>query len=201
MFYQEEYGSLSVYNAESDVTLQVGQEEWVRVYNNTASTITNGTPVYATGAVGETIAVAPGDATTEMKAGLLGLATHDIEAGTHGYVTARGLVSGIDTSGLTVGSKIYLAVDGTIRDNPPTYPYFPTEIGYCIISDATNGYIYVSVQDHTFDQFRVTGNQHVDGNLVVNGDLIITGTQSITCLLYTSPSPRDGLLSRMPSSA
>ena len=26
-------------------------------------------------------------------------------------------------------------------------------------------------------------------------------TQSKTCLLYTSPSPRDGLLSRMPSSA
>ena len=25
--------------------------------------------------------------------------------------------------------------------------------------------------------------------------------ESITCLLYTSPSPRDGLLSRMPSSA
>ena len=25
--------------------------------------------------------------------------------------------------------------------------------------------------------------------------------QPITCLLYTSPSPRDGLLSRMPSSA
>ena len=31
----------------------------------------------------------------------------------------------------------------------------------------------------------------------------ITGldTRSLTCLLYTSPSPRDGLLSRMPSSA
>ena len=25
--------------------------------------------------------------------------------------------------------------------------------------------------------------------------------KNITCLLYTSPSPRDGLLSRMPSSA
>ena len=25
--------------------------------------------------------------------------------------------------------------------------------------------------------------------------------ESVTCLLYTSPSPRDGLLSRMPSSA
>ena len=31
------------------------------------------------------------------------------------------------------------------------------------------------------------------------GDLIIPVV--ITCLLYTSPSPRDGLLSRMPSSA
>ena len=27
------------------------------------------------------------------------------------------------------------------------------------------------------------------------------GNGNITCLLYTSPSPRDGLLSRMPSSA
>ena len=26
-------------------------------------------------------------------------------------------------------------------------------------------------------------------------------TRALTCLLYTSPSPRDGLLSRMPSSA
>ena len=35
--------------------------------------------------------------------------------------------------------------------------------------------------------------------------LVITpeneGIQDSTCLLYTSPSPRDGLLSRMPSSA
>ena len=32
--------------------------------------------------------------------------------------------------------------------------------------------------------------------LDVRGNVIVTG-----CLLYTSPSPRDGLLSRMPSSA
>ena len=30
---------------------------------------------------------------------------------------------------------------------------------------------------------------------------IATGTGDIACLLYTSPSPRDRLLSRMPSSA
>ena len=32
-------------------------------------------------------------------------------------------------------------------------------------------------------------------------DLICRAHQVETCLLYTSPSPRDGLLSRMPSSA
>ena len=30
---------------------------------------------------------------------------------------------------------------------------------------------------------------------------IFPGNFNVTCLLYTSPSPRDGLLSRMPSSA
>ena len=33
------------------------------------------------------------------------------------------------------------------------------------------------------------------------GSVIIEPTSGNTCLLYTSPSPRDGLLSRMPSSA
>ena len=30
---------------------------------------------------------------------------------------------------------------------------------------------------------------------------MIVSVEDMTCLLYTSPSPRDGLLSRMPSSA
>ena len=33
------------------------------------------------------------------------------------------------------------------------------------------------------------------------GDQEVTNGTYDTCLLYTSPSPRDGLLSRMPSSA
>ena len=41
--------------------------------------------------------------------------------------------------------------------------------------------------------------------LVILGLIVIYGfpkiTKVIPCLLYTSPSPRDGLLSRMPSSA
>ena len=46
-------------------------------------------------------------------------------------------------------------------------------------------------------QGTFTGTNNTTGT-----GLVDTGvTKSITCLLYTSPSPRDGLLSRMPSSA
>ena len=46
--------------------------------------------------------------------------------------------------------------------------------------------------------------EHQEGNIIVDGTEISEDTKNIeqvSCLLYTSPSPRDGLLSRMPSSA
>ena len=42
---------------------------------------------------------------------------------------------------------------------------------------------------------RTTGTQHVEDYVEDPGMIYLA------CLLYTSPSPRDGLLSRMPSSA
>ena len=44
-----------------------------------------------------------------------------------------------------------------------------------------------------------THNEEVGG--VPNSSHLIGVAADIACLLYTSPSPRDGLLSRMPSSA
>lgn len=179
IYYNDEYKALTVYTDVSDVSLQVGLEEWIRVYNSTGSTILNGTPVYKTGAFGETPTVAPADATTEAKARVIGIATHDITNNTAGFVTVRGLVSGINTSHLTAGQPIHLAANGTIQNLAPTYPYYPVDLGSCIVSDATNGYIYVNVENHTYEQFRVTGNQHIDGSLQIDGDLVVTGTQSV----------------------
>ena len=39
------------------------------------------------------------------------------------------------------------------------------------------------------------------GSSLVESCVACHGTDGNSCLLYTSPSPRDGLLSRMPSSA
>ena len=49
-------------------------------------------------------------------------------------------------------------------------------------------------QDHPFMVLLRDG-------LAEAGHTVMTFNYPYTCLLYTSPSPRDGLLSRMPSSA
>ena len=41
----------------------------------------------------------------------------------------------------------------------------------------------------------------VDGRRKLGAEVVAVVRQQSSCLLYTSPSPRDGLLSRMPSSA
>ena len=180
VFYDQVNDALAVYNAESDVTLQVGQEEWIRVYNNTGSTITNGTPVYLNGEFGTVPTIAVSSASSETAAYAAGLATHDIENGTYGYVTARGVVGDIDTSGLTAGSRVHVGTTaGSLQTAAPTYPNFPTDIGVCLISNASTGCIYVDIAHHTFEQLRITGNSHLDGNLTVDGDLTVNGTQSI----------------------
>src|SRR5665647_1672168 len=52
---------------------------------------------------------------------------------------------------------------------------------------------------------RSYGDGVIVGHGKINGRLVFAYAQDFTimggCLLYTSPSPRDGLLSRMPSSA
>ena len=50
---------------------------------------------------------------------------------------------------------------------------------------------------------RILNHSHVDEQPFTRsgGPVNITATENVICLLYTSPSPRDATLSRMPSSA
>ena len=56
-----------------------------------------------------------------------------------------------------------------------------------------------SVSSTSADRIRIAKIVAVVAGLI--GIVIALLTPFLPCLLYTSPSPRDGLLSRMPSSA
>lgn len=180
VFYDKVNKSVAVYNDVSDITLQVGQEFYYRVYNNTGSTIANGKPVYFSGnhSTNPTIGLANGHDPNAYN--VQGLATHDIPDQTYGYVTAAGACSGFDTSGLTAGASVFLGLTpGALTSTPPSYPNYPMCIGTCTVSDATNGTIYINQQNHSVNSFRVVGNAHVGQDLIVSGDLTVTGTQTV----------------------
>ena len=138
--------SLTYYNSDSNVSLQIGQEDWVRVINNTGTTIANGRAVYLNGASGglPTIALAQANAVaTTIGAGLT---TESIANGATGFVTCLGNVNGIDTSAFTAGATVYISATtpGALTSTAPTSPNYRYRIGIVGISSATVGTIHVT---------------------------------------------------------
>ena len=68
------------------------------------------------------------------------------------------------------------------------------------INDIGSAEDFLAAIDATIKYFN--DGDIVEGTIVkVDRDEVLLDIGYKTCLLYTSPSPRDGLLSRMPSSA
>ena len=68
---------------------------------------------------------------------------------------------------------------------------------FSLFSAVTLGFIYWSLHDEIESQ--IDARLRLETDFLVN--LYDTGALNELCLLYTSPSPRDATLSRMPSSA
>jgi hypothetical protein len=116
------------------VTLQLGQEMFIRVRNNTGSPLLDGRVVYASGAIGfrPTIAYAKGD--TEATSRVLGVLTEDIANNEDGFVTTFGYVRQIKTNytgtgiwGTTwvTGDKLWVSKTdaGVLTNVEPTAPH------------------------------------------------------------------------------
>lgn len=147
LVYDSDNESLTFYNNDSNVALQIGQESWIRVRNDTGSTITNGAAVYisgthASGLPQVSLAQANSSATTIVA----GLATEAIPTNSIGYITSLGLVRNIDTSAFTAGSTVFLSATtpGALVSTSPTAPNFRYRVGLVTRSNATTGTIHVT---------------------------------------------------------
>lgn len=142
--------TLSVQTDITDVTLQVGQEFHVRVYNDTGSQLDNGSAVYFSGASNGRPEVSYAQANTPSVAEFFsGLMTADLADSAEGALTLFGLVRGLDTSSLTAGSPVYISptTPGGLTSTRPQYPNYRLMLGGCITSDASNGSIFVFPQE------------------------------------------------------
>ena len=151
VWYDADNGALAVYNNEADITLQVGQEFYVRVFNPSSS-IANGTPVYISGSQGDYPYIWPATAEDHTTGAhfdnhILGLATHDIEASSAGYVTRQGIVRNIDTTAFAAGDELFLQTGSAgLRNTPPPFPYDVVQVGFVIRSQA-NGFVFVEPKE------------------------------------------------------
>lgn len=181
VWYDNTLKSLAYYTDITDVIHEIGQEEHVRVYNNTGSTISKGDSVHYNGnytaGAQDVGTVAPSNATDASKFNCIGLAAADIANNSYGYVILSGVIRNIDTSNLTAGANFFVGLtDGSLQTGAPSYPNFPMCMGWCVISNATTGVLIVDTQAHTIPNFRVNGSQYVAGDVRIEGDLVVTGS-------------------------
>ncbi len=157
VFYDTAEKTIAYYNDHSGVTMNLGQEEWVRVKNVTGASIANGSVVYINGndvATGlPTIGLSKSDALATTDA--IGICTETITNNSTGYVTSFGVVHQLNTSAFSAGQPLYVSptTAGAYTATRPLSPNFTMVIGYIAFVDATLGKILVNLGKPRFGLF------------------------------------------------
>jgi hypothetical protein len=159
--------------------LQVGQEEMVRVYNDEATTLVKGEIVYVSGSQGNrpTVkrAIANGDGYSVTT---LGMVDSDILSGTQGYITTFGIISNLNTLGLSGGTPIWLSptVSGGYTSTKPQAPDHTVLIGYVVRVSATVGSIFINISNG----WEIDELHDVRISAATEGDLLLRSSYSGT---------------------
>ena len=133
-----------------NVPNELGFKNFWLVKNQTGSTITKGSLVYANGTVGAsgriTVAKFIANGTIDAKY-LLGITAHDLSNGEDGYVISFGKIRKVNTDTFAAGAILYPSptVAGVWTDVEPIAPNLDMPIGFCINSHVNNGTIAIRV--------------------------------------------------------
>ena len=163
MVWNDSDGTIEYKLKGGNVTLQVGQEEVVRVVNKSGSNLLESNYqavrvrlVSEGGASGQRLAVvlAQGNNDTNS-ATTLGIVTENINNNQEGFITTYGLVRNIDTTGSLQGETwvdgdiIYLSptTAGAITNVKPVAPQHMIILGYVVYAHGVNGKIFVKVDN------------------------------------------------------
>ena len=166
-------------------TLQIGQEQLIKVRNNTGSALTNGSVLMATGSLGNSgrITVAYHNGQQAYARYIVGIATETIAPGADGFCTTFGKVRQIDTSGSsqgetwTDGTVLYLKPNGNgaLTSVEPSTSQVSMPIAFVLNAHATNGTLFVRVLP--FDEHAFIPHTQTMINNAING--LINGAPGV----------------------
>lgn len=193
LFWVDSENALSYkpYTLNNDVTVNLGQESLIRVYNDLGYQINNGQVLHITGSTSgvPTVALANasklGTSVTDGLAQTSGVATHDIPSGQYGFMTNFGVVRDLNTSGFTAGDEVFLSdtIDGALTNNSNSIAYTSriSTVGYCLESSPTNGKILVVITNEN----AVQSLTQLQVNVLL-GNTISTGVFNFTGITLAS---------------
>lgn len=125
-------GTLEMDSPVTDVSLQIGYEQWTDVRNNSGATIANGRAVRIMGATGQR----PNVALDTGQGLIFGVATHDIPNNSNGVVATFGLVRDLNTSAFTDGVRVYATSTGTLTTSTTA-----SFVGFVLLAHVSQGII------------------------------------------------------------
>lgn len=151
-------GTLDLGVKGGNVTLQIGQEQLIRVVNKVGSNLleANYQAVKISGAQGQRPKVGLALANNDLNsADTIGLVTETIADNQEGFVTTSGIVRNINTTGSLQGETwldgdvLYLSgtTAGAVTNIKPAAPIHTVILGFVIHAHSTQGKIYVKVDN------------------------------------------------------
>lgn len=130
----------------SGVSLQIGQENWIRAY--AGEYIPNGSPVYVVDALNSLpiVKLAQADG-LGLKYQVVGVATENINSGSIGVLTSQGQIHDVNTDNYPEGIGLFLSHinSGSVITYPPPDPYEKVIVGYVLNSNVSSGIIQVNI--------------------------------------------------------
>jgi hypothetical protein len=155
-----------------NVTLQIGTQEYARVYNDSGTTLTRGQVVYISGSQGNRVAVKLARADVEATSfGTIGLVAETMTNGAEGFIIVSGALYKLNTTGLTAGATVYVSptTAGAVTTTKPQAPDQLVVVGWVERVDNIVGSIYVKIDNgYELDELhdvRITSPQ--SGNVLI----------------------------------
>ncbi len=177
IFYDKDLKAMTAYNDLSDFSHQLGYEHVARYYNNTGSTIDNGTlltPVgqKINGSIIPTVQIAGNGVVDSLK--MVAMSTTNTLDGEFGVVTLLGPVNGLDLSAFSDNDFMYVGHNGEFTNVSPSPPEYSLLIGKVFYADNDSGQLYMMPGNIDF-----TPSPHVGADTSRASFAITINTQNV----------------------
>lgn len=142
-------GTLEFQLKGGNVTLDIGQEQIIRVKNDEGSALVVGDVVYLSGADGNHALVKKASALTDsLSAYTIGLVVEAMANNGQGWVAISGYVRNLNTNHLVEGLPVWLSTtSGQTTATRPTPPNHAVFLGLCVRKNLNVGSILLAVQN------------------------------------------------------